>query len=101
MLCYEDQGLFNDMVSESGRWTLSYHGDTRWTVYAADGAVEYTDRTQVHVTTHGEAGQSERSHEAFRYSYASEDYSCRVSSQLRVVGGEVQLDHQVGECAPD
>lgn len=98
VLCFQDQGLFSDRVSESGRWTSAYRGDTRWTVYDAGGAVEYQDRTQIHVVAHGDGSETLAEHETFRYRYKGGDYSCRVSSQVHFADGEVRIDHEVGEC---
>ncbi|MEX0783057.1 MAG: hypothetical protein WD557_10430 [Dehalococcoidia bacterium] len=98
ILCIEDKGSIRDTVSESGHWTYQYRGDTTWTVYAAGGNIEYTERTRVHVLQSGQGGETHREHETFRYSYQSDDYSCRVNYQLHVVDGEIQLDHQVDDC---
>ncbi|MGH2610466.1 MAG: hypothetical protein ACRDHF_15405 [Tepidiformaceae bacterium] len=99
VLCYVDKGLVSDNVSESGRWTYHYRGDTNWTIYAADGSVEHTERTQVNVVQQGDGAETQREQETFKYRYASEDYSCKVTSQLVVSNGEVKLDHQLDGCS--
>jgi hypothetical protein len=97
-LCYEDSGLYSDRVNESGRWAYAYRGHTRWTVYDATGAVEYTETTRVHVTQHGDGSDTQSEHESFHYRYKGDDYSCKVSSQFHFVDGEVRVDHESGGC---
>lgn len=97
-LCWEDHGLMNDHVSQSGQWTYNYRDDILWTIYAADGSVEYTERTTVHVVQKGQGAETHREHETLRYRYDGNDYSCRVATNLIVSGGNVQVDHQVDSC---
>jgi hypothetical protein len=97
-LCWEDHGLMNDHVSESGQWTYNYRDDILWTVYAADGSVEHTERTTVHVVQKGQGAGTRRAQETLRYRYDDNAYSCQVSTNLITFQGEVQVDHEVGNC---
>ncbi len=97
-LCWEDHGLMKDHVSESGQWTYNYRDDILWTIYAADGSVEHTERTTVQVLQKGQGSETHREQETLRYSYNSEEYSCQVSTRLVVSNGEVQVDHETGDC---
>ena len=98
-ICLEAHGMFMDKVSESGRLISIYADTATLTNYAPDGALENTERRKVHLVAHGPDGESNMEHESFQYSYESEGYSCQYSYQLRVVDGEVRLDHQVGDCS--